>query len=290
MIPDLEPDRLFPDRGLDEAIAVAEELVERALDQYRPVKTFLLFSGGNDSLALLESMHRYADAIVHMNTGCGIPEAHEFARTVAATYPIPFLEYRPPVDYRTLVLTKWKGLPGPGMHNIVYQRLKERCIEQLWREHRTGRRGERYVLLSGIRRAESPRRKNRKEAIERKKTRVFVKPLFDWTNEETRAYRIDRGLPENPVAANLHMSGECLCGAMADQDDARGERAMIRFFYPEFDAWLSEIEAEAQERGLPYCEWGVRRPDADDDDDDGGDLCASCARRQERLFDPEVGR
>lgn len=278
--------RLFPDRTSAQAIEVARATVERALEEYRPAVTWLLFSGGNDSLVLLDAMHTYADAVVHINTGVGIPDAHEFAREAASLYPLPYLELHPPIDYRTLVLTKWKGLPGPGMHNIVYQRLKERAIEALWAEHRTGRRGERWILLSGIRRAESPRRKLRKEAVERKKTRVFVKPLFDWTNEETRRYRLDHDLPVNPVAANLHMSGECLCGAMADQDDARGERAAIRFFYPEFDAWLSSIEEDARALGLPYPEWGVRRPDSPSDDD-GGDLCTSCAFRQERLtLDP----
>lgn len=274
--------RLFPDRSADEALNVAHRIARDALREYRPVKTFLLFSGGNDSAVLLDTMWGHADAIVHINTGIGIPEAHEFARQAAKRYPLPFLEYRPPIGYRTLVLKKWKGLPGPGMHNIVYQRLKERCIEQLWRDHRTGERGERYVLLSGIRRAESPRRKQRTEAVERKGARVYVKPLFDWSNDETRTYHRVHNLPTNPVAANLHMSGECLCGAMAGQDETRAERAAIRFFYPEFDKLLTEIENEAKALGLPYTEWGVRRPDMPDDDD-GGELCQSCAWRQERL-------
>lgn len=274
--------RLFPDRGLRAAVSEARGITLGAVDDHKPSKTFLLFSGGNDSLVLLDVCHQFVDAIVHINTGIGIPEAHQFAREAAARYPIEFIEKEPPKSYEELVFNNWGGMPGPGLHNIVYQRLKERCIEAVRREHRTYN-GERFMFLSGIRRAESPRRKQRKEAVERTGGRVMVKPLFHWSNAEMREYRETHDLPVNPVAANLHMSGECLCGAMADQNDLRGEREAIRFFYPEFDARLSAIEAECEQRGLAHCEWGVKRPELAllGDEDDGGDLCQSCAWRQE---------
>lgn len=279
--------RLFPDRGLPAAIAEADAITRSALDEHAPTKTFLLFSGGNDSLVLLDLMQEFCDAVVHINTGIGIPEAHQFARDVAARYPLPLIELEPPESYESLVLTNplWDGLPGPGFHNIVYQRLKERCIAQLVRDHRKYH-GERFALLSGIRRAESPRRMLRREAVERSGGRVMVKPLFHWSNEEMREYRTERELPINPVAANLHMSGECLCGAMADQDETRSERAAIRFFYPEFDARLTALEAECVRLGKRHCEWGVKRPESEPDD--VGDLCQSCSFRQEALFGAAV--
>lgn len=275
-------ERLFPDRSAVEALNEAHTIADEANAEHAPIKTFIMFSGGNDSLVLLDIMWGRADAIVHVNTGIGIPDAHAFAREAAARYPLPFLEYKPPESYESLVLGRWKGLPGPGMHNIVYQRLKERCIEQLWRDHRgTGRR-QRYVLLSGIRRAESARRQARTEVVERKGARVYVKPLFHWSNAETTQYRIDHDLPVNPVSANLHMSGECLCGAMADQDPARSERAAIKFFYPAFDAMLTDLESRCAGQGYEHAEWGVRRPDSSIEDEIGA-LCQSCAWRQERL-------
>jgi 3'-phosphoadenosine 5'-phosphosulfate sulfotransferase (PAPS reductase)/FAD synthetase len=275
-------ERLFPDRPASEALAEAHDIVALAKAEHRPVVTGLLFSGGDDSMVLLDTCHQFADVIVHINTGIGIPEAHQFAREAASSYDPPFAEYHPPVDYETLCLTRWKGLPGPGMHNIVWQRLKERCIEQFWREHRPANgRQSRYLLLSGIRRAESKRRKNRPRSsvIERKGARVIAKPLFHWSNEEMWSYREEHDLPRSPVAAWLHMSGECLCGAMADQGPAREERALIRFAYPAFDAKLTAIEEKAKALGLPYTEWGVRRPTSPEDEDMEGTLCESCPNR-----------
>lgn len=273
--------RLFPDRTAQAAVAEAHRITRGAIAEHRPSKTFILFSGGNDSLVLLDTMAEYADAIVHINTGIGIPEAHQFAREAAAGYALPFVELEPPESYESLVLTNelWDGLPGPGFHNIVFQRLKERCFAQLIRDHRQFI-GERFMLLSGIRRAESKRRMQRRDAVERQGGRVLVKPLFDWTNSEVRQYHANHGLPINPVAANLHMSGECLCGAMADQDDARSERAAIRFFYPDFDARLTALEAECVAQGKTYCEWGVKRPDVPESPQDESlfdALCQGCA-------------
>jgi 3'-phosphoadenosine 5'-phosphosulfate sulfotransferase (PAPS reductase)/FAD synthetase len=266
---------------LDDALAETAETMGQAITEHQPSRRFLLFSGGNDSLVVLDALAGHADEVVHVNTGIGIPETTEFARRVAGRYGLPYAELTPSVPYEWLVLNRWDGMPGPGAHRFTYTMLKERCIETLLREHRQFR-GERFMLLTGARSAESRRRMGAAAVVRRKGGQVWVNPLLRWTNEQMAEYRQGQSLPVNEVSANLHMSGECLCGAMADQDESRGEREMIRFFYPGFDKRLTGMENECRSRGLPYAEWGVKRCD---EKGPAGPMCSSCEGRQPSLFD-----
>jgi 3'-phosphoadenosine 5'-phosphosulfate sulfotransferase (PAPS reductase)/FAD synthetase len=267
-----------PARSPEEVVAEAHGIIAAAREEHRPARTFVLFSGGNDSLVLLDAVAAVADEVVHVNTGIGIPETTEFAHDVGSSYGLPFTEMHPPESYESLVLGRWDGLPGPGAHRFAYVMLKERCIAALLRQHRT-RRGERFMLLTGARSAESVRRMGTSEVVRRDGGQVWVNPLQYVTNEEMSRYRVERRLPVNEVAANLHMSGECLCGAMASQGPEREERALIRFFYPEFDARLSDLERQCREAGKTYCEWGVKRAT---ETRGGLPMCQSCEFR----FDP----
>jgi 3'-phosphoadenosine 5'-phosphosulfate sulfotransferase (PAPS reductase)/FAD synthetase len=261
---------------LDDALAQTAQTMAQVTAEHRPSRRFLLFSGGNDSLVVLDALAHHADEIVHVNTGIGIPETTDFVRRIARRYELPYTEMHPPDPYEWLVLNKWRGMPGPGAHRLTYQRLKERCIEALLREHRRYR-GERFMLLTGIRNAESRRRLGYTNPVNRNGGQVWVNPLLRWTNAHMAEYRQGQSLPVNEVAANLHMSGECLCGAMADQDEKRSEREMIRFFYPGFDKRLAELESECRDRCLPYTEWGVKRRA---ETTPAGPLCTSCEGRQ----------
>lgn len=260
--------------------AEADEIIAKAAEKYDPVATLLLVSGGNDSLVLLDTCAHRADAIVHINTGIGIEQTNEFAREVGASYGKPFIELRPPRTYEDIVFNVFGGMPGPGIHGWVYQRLKERCVREIVAAHKRRWR-DRVLILTGVRRAESRRRMGYDNPVDRAGAQVWVNPLLWWTNDEMRDYRAERELPVNEVAANLHLSGECLCGAMADQNTHREERAALRFFYPAFDARLTEIERECSRRGLRYCEWGVKRPEQGGK---AGPLCQSCEGRQLSLL------
>lgn len=288
--------RLFedPERTEAELVNEARSIITAAQDEHQPTKTFILYSGGNDSSVVLDVCTPHADAVVFINTGIAIPDSVTHARTTATRTGLPLIELRPPQSYESLVLGRWDGLPGPGAHRYTYQRLKERCVEQLIRDHRT-KIGERFMLLTGVRRAESKRRMGYKDPVNRKGGQVWVNPLLNWSNEAMRRYRTDHALPVNPVSVNLHMSGECMCGAMADQGDGREEREAIRFFYPEFDKYLTDLEQRARHAGCQYTEWGVKRPDEarmdpevdgqmslGDIDPEWSPLCQSCEWRSGR--------
>ena len=257
-------------KTIAEGLAEARDIIELAADEYGPIhKTFLLISGGNDSMVLYDACRQFADRIVHINTGIGIPATNQFVRDVVGP---DLIEMHPPVPYEDIVLGTGKGarpatkkhpaggslfggFPGPGSHHFIYARLKQRCVEQVIRDHRT-KRGQRFMLLTGIRNAESKRRMGYASPIDRKGGQVWVNPLIRWSNDLMAQYRAEKNLPVNEVTKHLHMSGECLCGAFAHP----GELEEVRFFYPEFAARIDRLQEQAKALGLPACVWGERPP------------------------------
>ena len=204
-------------------------------------------------------------------------------REAAAWLRKPLRIYEAPRDeYRRIVLggpdqrgrvKQPLGFPGPMQHIRCYTNLKERAIEQMKRDLKDSDRAARILALTGLRRAESQRRSKRQE-ITKRGALIFANPLIDWTARDLHAYRREHELIESDVAALLHRSGECNCGAYA----APGEREQLRSLFPEwFEAFIAPIEREAQAMGLPCAVWGSGRevhgrPDA-------GLLCSDCQLR-----------
>lgn len=254
----------------------AERVLRTAKALYRPVKTFALVSGGRDSTAMLEVARDYIDAVVHINTGIGIPETTEFVRSLVAGMDLDLIEMRtPPEVYRDIVLGPTrKGFPGPKFHYICYHLLKSQRLQELQRDH--AKRGERLLLVSGVRRHESRRRMNTIAAKPHEGPSgrlgkcAWVKPLWDWTSEDLANYEQWAEVPRNPVTQYLHRSGECLCGAFASRDELKE----IALWYPATAAYLRELEAEAVRLGKPNALWapGGTRPKRR-----AGLLCSGCS-------------
>lgn len=215
------------------------------------------------------------DAAVHINTGTGIPETRKFVGEFCERYGIPLLEYFPPVPYREIVLKH--GFPGPGGHRFMYVWLKERALGQLVREHKT-KWNDRIMLITGVRLSESKRRMGHVEPIVRQKAKLWVAPILDWTSDDLRAYREENGVPESEVAALLHMSGECLCGAFAHPDEIKDLEA----FYPVVAARIHALEVEAEAAGV-HCVWGTRPPGKRKAADAAGMLCTGCQQLEMAL-------
>jgi len=258
-------------------------IMVRATEEHQPVKSFVLFSGGNDSTVLAHwaAKNRYADALVHIDTGTALPGVREFVERFATFVDLPLLVYEAGNEYERMVLgegdrqgpRKAHGFPGPASHRFAYVRLKERQIARLIRDHKE-KRTDRIMLLTGVRRAESVRRMGTTKAINREGAAVWVAPLIDWTNEEMRYYREVWSLPQSDVAALMHRSGECNCGCFA----APGERQDIATFYPEFDRWLTDLERRAEAMGLEHCRWGVK---PDGEAAPAGPMCSDCQLRMD---------
>lgn len=262
-----------------------DRLVERAKAEHEPIRTFCLFSGGNDSMVTAHRCRDHYDELVWLDTGTALPGVAEFVEEAAEWIGKPLRVMRHDFDaFRAMVLEITAptqpaplGFPGPAQHGRAYSRLKERLIERLLRETKEGYpRSARVLSLTGIRRAESQRRSKR-EPITRKGSMVFVNPLIDWTNEQMRRYREEHDLPESPVAALLHRSGECNCGCFADE----GEREMIQSLWPEwFEERIGSLEREAEAKGLPCAKWGLPCESAEDAGP-AGELCSTCEAQLE---------
>lgn len=152
-----------------------------------------------------------------------------------------------------------QGFPGPGGgHRAAYSRLKERQIEALLRELKRGHgRRTRVAFLSGARRYES-RRRSMTQGIDGwrlRKAQLWINPLNEWRNEEMAAYRREHGIPQSDVAALLHRSGECNCGAYMSVSEVQD----VRVLFPDWHRMtIAPLEASAREIGLPRHVWGER--------------------------------
>jgi 3'-phosphoadenosine 5'-phosphosulfate sulfotransferase (PAPS reductase)/FAD synthetase len=230
------------------------ELGERAhVDGHRITGRVALYSGGDDSTALVHLMRPLLDAAAHANTTIGIEETRVFVRETSAAWNLPLVEKYPPASYRELVLEQ--GFPGPAQHFKMYQRLKERCLRQVRAEFVTSPRRERVVFFAGRRRDESQRRAD-VPMHERQGSTIWISPLIEWTKLDLNTYRLMMGdVPRNPVSAVLHMSGECLCGSFAKQY----ELAQIAEWFPLSATEITELEAEIADREdipLERRKWG----------------------------------
>ncbi len=219
------------------------------------VKTYALFSGGNDSLAsTYEAMeHLNAQEVLHINTGIGVSETREFVRETCRKMGWPLREEHPPeLTYREIVLKY--GFPGPGSHRFVYSWLKERAVRKVVRETKQTK-AEQVCLSTGVRQQESARRMGYVKPIIKIGAQIWTAPLYTFSKADVLDYIKKHGLVSNPVVSTLGMSGECLCGAFAQEN----EIATIDSHYPEVSREIHLLEMQAKAFGK-HCVWGTRPP------------------------------
>lgn len=256
------------------------------------VATCSLVSGGNDSYTVAHLFRDQLTHFVHANTGTGIEATREHVRATAEEWGIPLLEVhpKPGQGYDDLVrgnvfarsretgelVQAWPGgFPGPAAHQVMYTRLKERGLETI--PHLlgiSGSRTERVVFIAGRRRAESERRATVPHR-ESRGTTEWSSPIAVWHKADLLAYRLmNGGVPVNPVAQRLGMSGECGCLANAKPGEADRWRAA----YPE-DPFIKRMDAlEAEIAGRADIDpvrkrWGNASLLPAEDRSPGGLLC-----------------
>lgn len=249
-----------------------EQVMERAISEYKPVRIYACFSSGDDSLVTTHFAFQHgAHEAFMVNTTIAIHEAQmHFAKT-CFKHGWPFRVKVPPdKDYERMVMDD--GFPGPGAHIYPYSWLKERAIRELVAETKR-ESGDRVMLVTGVRRSESSRRMGYVDPIVRTGATVWVAPMYAWSKRQMMDYVEQNGLERSPVTQLIHISGECLCGAFAHP----GERKELALWFPDAEARISELEQRAQAAGQPYCRWGsARRIDPDQAGLPFMPMCSGC--------------
>ena len=267
-------DRMFQ-RPLVDAVSEARQIVSDAQEEFDPVATCILYSGGRDSSVVLDVCEEFATHIVHIDTGTGLRPTRDFVHEECARRGLDLIVERGE-SFRDMVLKH--GFPGPAAHLYAYSLLKERALRKVRRRFITNGRKQRILFLSGVRLDESSRRmvNGQQGTVQREGSVVWVAPLLTWQNDEMADYRKTHDVQASPVYEHIHISGECLCGAFG----TAAELDEIEFFFPDDPSvrMLRELEAEAKAKGVSPCKWGPGRAD-DFRDRTSGRLCSSCEMR-----------
>lgn len=222
------------------------EILEQAIRENEIKKLVGMFSGGKDSqVTCLETAKLAKELnipfeVVHCSTGVGVKETFQHVLKICGennwrlhvTTPLPHETYR--------IFIHRFGFPGPGIHNAVMGFLKWHPLRKWCREHKT----EGIGLISGRRRKESARRAKMRSfktpIVQAEPNMLMVSPLYYKPDEWVWNYIRENNLEICPVYKTLHISGDCLCGAFAEE----GERELIRIFHPDEYAFLEAIEKE----------------------------------------------
>lgn len=235
----------------------AHKLISEAVEKYSPSKVYALFSGGDDSLVMtyIASQHPSFSGAVHINTGVGIEETREFVRETCKNYGWPLREIFAKEDcgqdYAELVIEH--GFPGPAMHTTMYNCLKERPLRVLIRESKRFWR-DKVGLVTGVRSQESRRRMGNVEPIQVEGVKLWIAPIHNWSKSDCLKYLQDNSIKRNPVSQILHMSGECLCGAFAHENELKE----IKAWYPKTGEILEELQRKVKNAGCKRFLWGRR--------------------------------
>lgn len=257
---------------------IALETIDEACELTGACKVFALFSGGDDSLASLRVAREHPKfvAAVHLNTGIGVEASRDFARRTCRELRCPLIEYAAaentnahgqpdPQIYEQMVMEY--GFPGPTKfgHGKMYNRLKERGLRRLYREHIN--RGESAVLASGCRQLESVRRMGTTQRIAIGQTdkhgkvterrRIWVNHIHDWTKIDTLKFREQCGLERNPVAKLICKSGECLCGGFGNEGEI--EELQMHDLTRPVGNYLADLQRRVMAAGFPWA-WHERPP------------------------------
>lgn len=241
LTPDV-PDRLTTPPGVPEDTTVWNDFAD---DLDRGDADYALFSGGDDSLV---STHRAmesgeSDAVLYLQTNSGLAENLEYVFDVCRRHEWPLRVERSPMSLIEMGMKY--GFPGSALHTAAYSYFKQRQLRTVANEQ--DRKPE---FVSGVRVAESDRRaKNIPDdtvrALDAEGRWYWVNIIKDKTDVDVAQYRENHGLSRNPVAAQIHRSGDCYCGAFAHRDEL-----LIDLYAKGYDrhaTWLEAVEVRVQE-------------------------------------------
>ena len=197
-----------------EEVSILEYDIKKFLESRR---SFVLFSGGKDSLATLIYLYSIANKInnqitaIYVDTTAGIPENTEFVKKICEYLSINLEIVRPKIDYFTLA-KEW-GIPSFNCRWCCRE-LKIKPIEEFLQNIK-----EPKVIFDGIRAAESNIRKQYIPICYHPSFKCLsVSAIFNWSDEDVISYINSNGMPKT-FLHSLGTSTECWCGAYKTKTD-----------------------------------------------------------------------
>lgn len=228
-------------------------MIELPAPYYPP--SYALVSGGKDSLTtatVLAQADRLLGCVALETTVC-VPEWKDFVADTCARQGWPLEFFKTGDAYDDLV--RRFGFPGPGKHGMFMNFLKGRGVRKFKKAHPDG------ILASGTRINESDRRFINTKPISVWEGVPILTPIYDLTTEKTWHFFRSTGLQRSPAYETLQISGDCLCGAYARED----ELDAVNYHYPcigkRFDFLSHELnKADAITPHRREWGWGWKQP------------------------------
>ncbi len=197
------------------------------------------FSGGKDSLVSTHYvMSELADleiskVVLHVDTTVGIPGVQDYVREVCKRFGWRLEIVRPSRSFWEMA-SKW-GMPTLRTRWCCFKlKIRPMLDFALRLKHPVG-------MVTGMRRAESSRRRDVEYVYRRKRKGKLIynyHPILEWKDVDVENYVKEHDLPVSPVAKKLGFSGECYCGVFAGWR----ELMKVRALYPEFIERFAELE------------------------------------------------
>ena len=195
-------------------VSIFESDIKNLLESRR---SFVLFSGGKDSIATLAYLKGIAKkgkgdlTAIHVNTTAGLSANTKYVKKVCKYLGVNLEIVRPKIDYFTLV-KEW-GIPS-FKYRWCCRELKIKPIGEYLNKIK-----EPKVVFDGIRAAESNVRKKYIPIWYHPSFKCLsVSPIFYWSNERVISYVNSDGIPKT-FLHSLGTSTECWCGAYKTKTD-----------------------------------------------------------------------
>jgi 3'-phosphoadenosine 5'-phosphosulfate sulfotransferase (PAPS reductase)/FAD synthetase len=180
-------------------------------------KSYVLFSGGKDSLCTLVYLDEIAKSIdkevtaLHIDTTAGFPEVTTEARKICRKLGVPLKILKSERDFFQLA-KRW-GIPS-FKSRWCCKELKIKPVRNFLSKIQ-GRK----VIFDGIRAAESPLRKTYLPVWYHPTFKCLsISPIFLWSDERVKNFLKSKNLPQNPTK-QFDCSVECWCGAYKKRSD-----------------------------------------------------------------------
>ena len=268
---------------------IMQESIDLGLKEF-----YVAYSGGKDSGIALDFMAKefpqYFKGVVFVNTGIGTDATINFVENYCKErgYTLYHLHAEDvkrkidthvgkkgePFDFEHLVMAY--GFPQQPLHTVTMRWLKMFSLRQFIFERIA--KGENPAIVSGIRKNESARRKTKaKKYIYNDGKMWFVSPLYFKSNEWVYEYFVKEDIKRSPCYETLHISGDCLCGCFAQEN----ELELLKMFHPEVYDKIKKLEMKLKTCGTDdakkHATWGIHdQTTIESDDETEGYVCNDC--------------